>query len=59
MTTANKSDDVTKGNTSWQMEVLMEKLRSKACSLRSLPESAKMIKQSILVSILCIRYIKC
>ncbi|KAL7647805.1 UNVERIFIED_CONTAM: hypothetical protein RMT77_001414 [Armadillidium vulgare] len=48
MNSLNKLDDSSKVNTTWQMEVLMEKLRSKACSLKSLPESAKAIKQSIL-----------
>ena len=35
----------------WQMEVLMERLRSKASGYKSLAESAKGIKQAVLVSI--------
>ena len=33
----------------WQLEVLMEKLRCKAYNFKPLPETAKTIKQSIMV----------
>ncbi|CAL4184365.1 unnamed protein product, partial [Meganyctiphanes norvegica] len=44
------SDDEGGGklNQAWQMEVLMERLRSKAARFRTLPESAKTIKQAVL-----------
>ena len=41
--------------TAWQMEVLMEKLRSKAGGLKSLPEAAKMVKQAVMVRIVLIK----
>lgn len=35
----------------WQMELLMEKLRSKATSFKSLVETAKSLRSTILVSL--------
>lgn len=38
----------------WQMELLMEKLRSKASTFKSLVETAKNLRMAMLVSIISI-----
>ncbi|KAK8396469.1 hypothetical protein O3P69_005487 [Scylla paramamosain] len=47
-TTTTTTATTTTTSTAWQMEVLMERLRSKAGGFRSLVESAKGIKQAIM-----------
>ncbi|XP_050686604.1 mediator of RNA polymerase II transcription subunit 1-like isoform X2 [Eriocheir sinensis] len=46
--TTTSTTTTTTTSTAWQMEVLMERLRSKAGGFRSLVESAKGIKQAIM-----------